>query len=213
MVAVVIGSTGLVGNLLLHKLLEDPYYDQVVAVSRKPLAILAGKLKQVLVPDLSQLEIYKEQLRGDHYFCCLGTTIKVAGSKENFKKVDFEGVLIFAKIAEFYQAQSFAMVTAMGANKRSLIFYNQVKGEIEESVSHLKLKKIIIFRPGLLIGERKEQRPGEKLAISSYHVLEKFLPEGMRKKIATKIQDLSQKMIQESKSKDMGIKIVLSDRL
>lgn len=213
MVAVIIGSTGLVGNLLLQKLLEDPYYDQVVAISRKPLTIFAGKLKPVIIPELSEIEAYKDQLKGDHYFCCLGTTIKVAGSRENFRKVDFEGVLLFAKVAEFYQAQSFVMVTAMGANKKSFIFYNQVKGEIEESVSHLKLKKIVIFRPGLLVGNRKEKRTGEKLAISSYQALEKFLPEGLRKKIATKIEDLTQKMIQESKSANIGVRIVLSDRL
>lgn len=211
MVAVIVGSTGLVGNLLLEKLLEDSYYTQIISVSRKPVSISTNKLKQVLISELSQLESVRDQLKGDHYFCCLGTTIKTAGSKESFKKVDYDGVWSFAKVAEFYQAQSFSMITAMGANSRSIIFYNQIKGDIEEAVSKLKLKKLIILRPGLLIGKRKEERFGEHLAISSYRLLEKFLSKNLRKKIATNIESLARKMIEESKSENIGIKIITSD--
>src|SRR5262249_6245579 len=96
-------------------------------------------------------------------FCCLGTTIKVAGSQAAFKKVDYEYPATVAHLAHQQGAKQFLIVTAMGANKSSMIFYNRVKGEVEEAVKKIPFQAIHIFQPSLLLGERKEHRAGEKM--------------------------------------------------
>ena len=127
--ALLVGATGLVGGFVLEQLLEDAYYDSVVVLSRKSLQLQHAKLKEVLV-NFDQLENYTNDIKADVVFCCLGTTIKAAGSQEAFKKVDFEYPLRVAEIAKQNGASAFLIVTALGAAKSSIIFYNRVKGEV-----------------------------------------------------------------------------------
>lgn len=207
MIAVIVGATGLVGNSLLDKLLADPDFKKVICVTRKSTGKSSMKLEEVLIKDLSELMQLKDQLKGNRFFCCLGTTIKTAGSKQNFRKVDFDAVLDFAKIAEYHQAESFSLISAMGADDASLFFYNRVKGEIEKAISSLKIKSIFIYRPGLLIGERKEKRTGEAIAIQVFHGLQKIFSQDTLKTLGTEIRDLSERMLVESKKYSEGIKI------
>src|SRR5271169_1127364 len=131
MVATLIGGTGLTGSFLLQRLLADPAVTKVISISRKPLRISNTKLTEVLVSNLAQLPSIEAKIRGELYFCCLGTTIKAAGSKENFEKVDHAAIAAFARVAKAHDAKSFTLVSAMGANAKSMIFYNQVKGRTE----------------------------------------------------------------------------------
>src|ERR1700674_3878160 len=128
MIATLIGGTGFTGSFLVRKLLADSAITKVISVSRKPLNISNAKLAEVLISDLAELPSIESKIRGEIYFCCLGTTIKAAGSKENFEKVDHDAVVAFAKIAEAHDARSFTSVSAMGANASSMFFYNRVKG-------------------------------------------------------------------------------------
>lgn len=209
MVAVIIGSTGLVGSSLLERLLEDGSIRQVVSVSRRPLQKHHPKLKEVIISDFSKLKDQASQLSGDLYFCCLGTTIKAAGSREEFRKIDQEAVIAFAEIAEKNNGHSFSVISAMGASEKSMIFYNQVKGEMEEALRKRKLKYLQIFRPALLIGgERSQNRVGEKAAISLVHVLDSVLPEKVKKKIATDIHCLSEKMLKMAKQPQQPVQVV-----
>src|SRR5712671_4399209 len=164
MIAILIGSTGLTGSFLVQQLFADSAITKVISISRKPLEVSNAKLTEVLVTDLAEVPSIETKIRGDIYFCCLGTTIKAAGSKESFEKVDHAAIVAFAKIAKEHDAKSFTLVSAMGANARSMIYYNQVKGRTEDDVKALGFRSLIIFRPALLVGPRHEFRLAEKIA-------------------------------------------------
>jgi uncharacterized protein YbjT (DUF2867 family) len=157
--ALLVGATGLVGKQLLTKLLHVPYYDKVIVLTRRSLGMVHTKLHEHIFdfenPDTSLV-------KADDIFCCLGTTIKKAGSKEAFKKVDLIYPLRIAKLALKNGAEKFLIVTAMGSDAESGIFYNQVKGEVEKDLSLLNFPILHIFRPSLLLGNRQETRLGEK---------------------------------------------------
>jgi uncharacterized protein YbjT (DUF2867 family) len=167
--ALVAGASGLVGGLLLDALLESPLYREVCSLGRRPLPKQHPQLTQRTV-DFARLE--GEALPpADDAFCCLGTTIKKAGSQEAFRAVDHDAVLAFAKAARKAGARRFLLVTALGANPRSRVFYNRVKGETEEDLKALGFESLIILRPSLLLGERAESRPGERVAVVVTQVL------------------------------------------
>lgn len=208
MIAVIAGATGLVGSVLLSKLLDDKAITQVIAIARRPLAINHSKLSTVIIFDFSNLSTHQEQLRGDIYFCALGTTIKVAGTKENFRKVDFDAVVNFGKIAALHQAKSFTVVSANMANPNSNIFYNKIKGEAEEALKQLALNRLVILRPGLLIGERIENRTGEKIAIALMNALSPILPERFEKNVATQVETLASRMLKEGQNPIPKIKTI-----
>lgn len=160
------GASGLVGGLLLLQLLEAPEYDQVVALGRGPLDLVHPKLRQVTV-DFTALDQLADDWPCDDAFCCLGTTIRRAGSRENFRAVDHGAVLALAWAAQRHGARRFLVVTALGADARSRFFYNRVKGETEDALQVLDFSTLAIFRPSLLLGTRAEFRLGERLG----HVL------------------------------------------
>ncbi|MDZ7359453.1 MAG: oxidoreductase [candidate division KSB1 bacterium] len=160
--ALLLGASGLVGGHCLKLLLEDEAYAKVTAWVRKPLALCHPKLEQTVV-DFTRLESYAERAKANDVFCCLGTTIRKAGSQAAFRQVDFTHPVEIAKIAVANGAGQFLIVTSLGANPKSPIFYNRVKGEVEAAITPLPFHAVHIFRPSLLLGERQEVRPGEKI--------------------------------------------------
>ena len=165
--ALLAGATGLVGGHLLQRLLADPRYKRVVTVSRKELGIEHPKLRS-LITDFDAIEAAMAGLGEtvDDAFCALGTTIKTAGSRAAFQRVDFGYVVAFARAARASNARRFMLVSAIGASARSRIFYLRVKGETEEAVAALGFPALDIFRPGLLLGQRAESRPREALGMA-----------------------------------------------
>lgn len=161
--ALIAGATGLVGSSLLNQLLADDQYEKVIIVTRKPLDTKHPKLIQKQI-DFDSIESMKLDIQIDDVFCTLGTTIKTAGSQDAFYKVDFTYVVNLGKWSVTNGVKRFLIVSAMGASPKSGIFYNRVKGEMETAVSQLKIAQIQVFRPSLLMGNRKEKRGGEKLA-------------------------------------------------
>jgi uncharacterized protein YbjT (DUF2867 family) len=160
--ALIIGATGLVGEVCLTLLLENKAYEKVIALTRKPLNISNPKLTNHVV-DFDNLEVSKALIKADDVFCAMGTTIGKAGSKEAFRKVDFDYPHKIAETALWNGAQKFILVSSAGADANSSIFYSKVKGELENAVSEMKYKSVIILRPSILLGNRKELRRGEAI--------------------------------------------------
>lgn len=156
--ALVAGATGLIGKYLLEELSASAYYQKVYALVRRPGSVFGA---EEIVSDFDTLSVASFPEGITDVFCSLGTTISKAGSRENFKKVDYEYVLKLAEFAKEKGAKSFLVVSALGADPKSLVFYNRVKGEMERGLEEIGFSFLGIFRPSLLEGERKEVRPGE----------------------------------------------------
>lgn len=172
--AILIGATGLVGSACLARLLESPGYRRVIAVSRRPVPVKHRKLVRVE----TAFDQLAEALRGqaaDDAFCCLGTTIRQAGTKAEFHKVDYGYALAFAAAAREQGASHFLLVSAVGASAQSPVFYNRVKGLLEKEVVALGYPRVSIFRPSLLLGSRGEARPAEALGIRLAGLVSPFL--------------------------------------
>jgi len=213
MIATVIGTTGLTGSFLVRQLLVDSAIVKVMSVSRRSLNISDSKLTEVLVSDLADLPTIQSKIRGELYFCCLGTTIKAAGSKENFEKVDHAAIVDFAKIANAHDAKSFTLVSAMGANPNSMLFYNRVKGRTEDDVKGLGLRSLIIFRPALLVGPRAGLRLGERLLTKTIAPLSRLLPTRIQNSFITKAETLATRMLAAGKAAPPGIQVILAKEI
>lgn len=210
MIAVVLGATGLVGKELLKKLLEDSSYHSVISVSRATIGRNEPRLKEIIIQSLEEVESIGDGLKGDLYFCCLGTTLKAAGSKTKFKKVDYDGVMAFAKVAHINQCRAFLVVTAQGASTNSYFFYSQVKGKVEQDLMGMNFKRLIIFRPSLLIGDRQESRLLEGLGQACFKMMSSLVPKFYLRRLGTVAEDLASKMIEKSKEEGPKVEILLA---
>ncbi len=171
--ALVLGATGLIGNLLTHQLVDSPIYEKVKVLVRKSLNWQHPNLQEVQV-DFDHPNGLLTQ--ADDIFCCLGTTMKKAGSKEAFRKVDYQYPMDIARLSLANGATQFAIVTAMGADVKSSFFYNRVKGEVERDLTALNYPTLLIFRPSLLLGNRSENRLGERLAEGVMRLFNPLIP-------------------------------------
>lgn len=208
MIAIIIGSTGLTGSFLVRKLLADSAITTVISVSRRPLTISNAKLTEVLISDLAELSAIESKLGSELYFCCLGTTIKMAGSKENFEKVDYDAIVAFAQVAKAHDAKSLMLISAMGANPSSMFFYNRVKGRTENDVKALGLRSLIIFRPALLVGPRQGFRLSESILTKTLVPISRLLPTRTRKSLITEAETLAERMLAEGKAAPLGVHVI-----
>lgn len=167
--AVIAGATGLVGNEVVNQALQNSRYDKVIALTRRSWKKEHPKFTNLIV-DFDNLKHALEGLRPDDVFCCLGTTMAKAGSKEKFFKVDFTYPLALAKATIALGATQYMLVSALGANKDSFVFYNRVKGQVEEAISAEPFSAVHIFRPSLLVGPRPEKRSGEEAAKKAWKI-------------------------------------------
>ncbi len=171
--ALVIGATGLVGDLLTHQLVDSSAYDKVKVLVRKSLGWQHPHLQEVSF-DFDRPNGLLTQ--ADDIFCCLGTTMKKAGSRDAFRKVDYQYPIDIARLGLASGAQQFAIVTAMGADTESTFYYNRVKGEVERDLAALNFPTLLIFRPSLLLGNRAENRLGERLAEGAMRLFSPLIP-------------------------------------
>jgi uncharacterized protein YbjT (DUF2867 family) len=207
--ALVAGASGLVGGFLLDGLLEAPRYRQVISLGRRALPKEHPKLVQRSV-DFARLD--DESLpSAEDAFCCLGTTLKKAGSQEAFRAVDHDAVLAFARAAKRAGVRRFLVVTALGADARSRVFYNRVKGEVEQALQALGFESLVILRPSLLLGDRAESRPGEHVAIVASRVLAPLLrPFGGR---PIEARTVARAMTALALAAPQGVRVALSGEL
>ncbi|KXH84405.1 NAD(P)H-binding protein [Chryseobacterium kwangjuense] len=200
MKALVIGATGATGKDLVKQLLNDKEFEEVDIFVRKPVDIQNDKLK-VHVVNFDRPEDWKDMVKGDVAFSCLGTTLKAAGGKDAQKKVDYNYQYEFAKAAKENDVEDYILVSAYGANPTSKIFYSRMKGELEEAVKQLHFTKITIFKPGML--ERKDsERTGEVLGSRIIKFANKLGLLESQKPLPTDI--LAKAMINSSKIKSNG---------
>ena len=211
--ALVVGASGLVGRHLLALLLADDAYSRVIVLTRKSLGLEHPKLIESVV-NFDQLEQHQNLIKGEDVFCCLGTTIKVAGSQEAFRKVDFTYVVQTAAISQKNGGRQFLVISSLGADAHSRIFYNRVKGEMEKAVGKIPFDSVRVFRPSLLLGERRESRPAEALAIFFFKALSVFLFIGaLRRYRAVQAHTVAKAMLETAKQQGKGVKILESEEI
>lgn len=157
------GASGLTGQHCLQLLLENDHYQKVLIAVRAPLSIQHKKLSQVVV-DFSDIESNDSLFDVDEVFCCIGTTIKKAGSKAAFNSIDHNLVVNIAKLAKSHAVKKFLVISALGASPNSRSFYNQTKGKMEANLKSLNMNDTYVFRPSLLLGDRQEYRFAEQAA-------------------------------------------------
>ena len=201
--ALILGASGLVGSEVLSLSLESDLYNKIVIVVRSPLTIKHNKLVEKIID--FDMPKWEEIFPVDHVYCCLGTTIKKAGSKTNFIKVDHDYPLAFAAAAKKWESSVFSVITAAGVSPESKIFYNNVKGQLEKKLKSLELFSTLIFRPSLLLGERKEFRLGEKIGSGIAKVTSWMTPKTYR---AIHCKAVAKAMLAESFADKTGFNII-----
>lgn len=208
--ALILGASGLIGRELTDLLLQSSHYDEVVTFVRKPLAIRHPKLTQIIYqydhPDTSLIQ-------ADDIYCALGSTIKKAGSKSAFRKIDYEYPIEIAKAGLQNGAKQFLIVTALGAAPDSRIFYSRVKGEVEMTLEQTGYSSLHIFRPSLLTGKRTEKRTGEDFAKILATIIDPLLIGPLRKYRSIQGRQVAQAMLQIAKKNIAGTHRYDSDKI
>lgn len=209
--AIVFGASGLTGRFVTEHLINDSRYDEIKLFVRKELKIPSGKIRQILF-STDNLQEIQEQVSGDHLFCCLGTTIKKAGSKEVFFNIDHNLVEKIAKIAAANKVKSFVVVSSIGANDHSRNFYLNTKGKMEESIKTFTFQNLSIVRPSMLMGMRTERRAMENIGKLVGKIFSPLMIGGLRKYKPIHSSTVAKAMINLA-NRPKGCFVVESDEL
>lgn len=202
------GATGLVGNEILKILLENDQFDPITVLTRRPLPDHESLIQ--LQVNFNNLNDHKELIRGDIVIIALGTTLKKAGSKEAFYKVDYTYCYEVARLARENDAHHLLLITSMGADDNSRIYYSRVKGELETAVQKLRYPAVSIFRPSLLLGARQEFRLREEIG-KVFGGLLSFLMPAKYKPIHA--QTVARAMVNTAAGDVAGFRILESDKI
>ncbi|MBE9487767.1 MAG: NAD(P)H-binding protein [Bacteroidetes bacterium] len=178
--AIIIGATGLTGSLLLQKLLTDDSYESIKLFSRRSAGIKNAKITE-FIGDIVQLEDFKYDFTADEVYCCVGTTKSKTKDKSAYRDIDFGIPTKAAKLAKENSIPFFAVISAIGSDENSSVFYNKTKGEMESAVINEKIESTYILRPSLIKGNRKENRLGENIANLLFSILNIFLVGSLKK--------------------------------
>lgn len=207
--AIVLGATGLVGQEVVKLLLQDPRYDSVTVLVRRPLPASMfndpeNKLNPVVI-DFDQFQDYQGYFSVNHVYCCLGTTLKQAGSKSAFRKVDFEYVHIAAQLARAQRVDSFVWISSVGADATSSNFYLRVKGELENAIMRMpQLDHASAVRPSLLLGDRNDHRPMESVGQALAPILKPLMKGPLKKYKPVEAAEVARKMMSLQRFVDGG---------
>ncbi|MBQ4818979.1 NAD-dependent epimerase/dehydratase family protein [Aquimarina sp. MMG016] len=158
--AIILGATGLTGGILLQKLMDDDRYEKIKLFSRSSVNISHPKIEEHLV-DLLQLRNYAQDFIADEVFCCIGTTNAKTPDKELYHNIDYGIPVSAAQLCKTNKISTLIVISALGADPKSRVFYNRTKGEMEEAVLEFDIPKTHILQPSLIGGQRYEKRPGE----------------------------------------------------
>lgn len=209
--AIVFGASGLTGHFVAELLIADQRYDHVKLFVRKELNFPSEKVKQYLF-NSDNLDAIASEVTGNHLFCCLGTTIKTAGTREVFFKTDHDLVERIAQIASFNKVGSFVVISSLGANSHSKNFYLSTKGKMEESIKTFSFNNLSIVRPSMLMGIRLERRPLEEVSKILSKVVIPFMVGSMRKYRPIHAETVARAMIKLANG-PKGVYICESDKL
>lgn len=203
MTATLVGATGLIGSYLLEELLNDPYFDTVRILIRRPVDITHAKLEKKIIDFNDSDSLLVALSNSNVVFCSIGTTNKkVKGDKEAYRKIDFDIPVKLARFCKMTECEKFIFVSSAGANSKSRNFYQRLKEETEEAVKSVGLKTVHIMRPSLLLGERKEFRLGENIGKALMTSLSFLIPDKYK---AIQGKDVAKVMIALAKKNDEGI--------
>ncbi len=172
--AIIIGASGLTGNLLLKKLIDDDRYKTIKLFSRTKLNGLPSKVQQ-FIGNILELESFKEDFIADEVFVCIGTTTKKTPNKAIYKSIDFGIPTTAAKLSKENNITTFIVVSAMGANSKSIVFYNKTKGEMEQAVLEQNISNTYILRPSIISGKRNENRTLERIGIAFFKFIKPLM--------------------------------------
>ena len=204
--ALLAGATGLIGSQLLPLLLASDRYAKVVVVGRRPVPVQHPKLVQV-VTELDKLADVRLQLIADDVYCCLGTTIGQAGSKAAFYAVDYLAVVTLAALTAGNFAGQLLVVSSLGADARSRVFYARTKGEMEAAVRELPFRAVHIFRPALLLGARAQPRLGERVGALLLGLARPLLRGGLAKYRPVRAEAVAAAMLRAAEDDGGGLRI------
>ena len=206
--AVVLGATGLIGNLLVEELLQDNYFNCVRILIRRPLVLNHPKLQHEVVNFDDDIDFTQKFGKGDVIFCCIGTTQKqVKGDKEAYKKIDFDIPVNAARIGILKNYKKYLIVSSIGANSDSSNFYLQLKGKMENTIRQFPFESISFFRPSMLLGKRNKLRHGDNILQSGMKFLSRLFFGPLKKYHAIKAKDVAKAMIAQSKRNSTGVNI------
>lgn len=206
-----LGATGLVGGECLKRLAASDDYRRIVVLARSPLPeAFRDSRVEVHTIDFERIDAFKSLFAVDHVISCLGTTIRKAGSQESFRRVDFTYAFETASRAAENGASHLLLVTALGADVHSRIFYNRVKGELEQAVRKLPFPCLSIFRPSLILGERQESRMGETIG-KVLSTLFGFAIPGRYRPVAA--GEIARAILAVARESRPGVRIVESDAI
>jgi len=205
--ALVLGATGLVGRQMMQQLLENPAYETVVALVRRPLDVSHSKLRTEII-DFDNPNA--DQIRGDDMFCALGTTLKAAGSKEAQYRIDCEYPATLAKIGHKNGVKKFMLVSSVGADAQSSNFYLRTKGDLEQQLQAMNFELLVIARPSFLLGDRKENRVGEKIGIVLAQWLKPLIPKRYQ---GIQASDVAAALVATANAEGKGIRILENEKL
>ena len=203
--AVVLGATGLIGSHVLEQLLNDDAFIKVRVLVRRPLELQHPKL-EVCITDFNNYADYQSKLgTGNCIFCCIGTTnANVKGDKALYRTIDFDIPVNAARFGKEAGFQQFLLVSAVGANSNSSVFYSRLKGEVEEVIATFKFNSFHVFRPSLLIGRQKDQRLGENIGKAVFQFFSFLIPSKYK---GIQAVDVAKAMIKAAKGKKEGLKV------
>jgi uncharacterized protein YbjT (DUF2867 family) len=210
--ALIIGATGLTGEQCLMELLASPEYHKIIALTRTKLQTTNSHIQNIIT-DFKNLESLRPQLRADHVYCCMGTTIAKAGSQAAFRHVDYEIPLQVAEIARQNGATKFILITSLGSDPSSKIFYSRVKGELENALEKLNFESLLIFRPSILLGKRKEKRPGEAIGMLAAEKLSFLFSGPLKKYRGTPVDTLAKVMVKLANQPTPKIRIIENEEI
>jgi uncharacterized protein YbjT (DUF2867 family) len=207
---IILGATGLTGSILLEKLIKDQRYETIKLISRKKIEGLPSKVQQ-FIGNMLELETFKEVFTGDEVFCCIGTTAKKTPNKETYKKIDFGIPVTAAKLSKENNISTFIVISAMGANAKSNIFYNRTKGEMEQEVLQQNIPNTYILQPSIIGGNRNENRIGEKIGLAVFKLIQPLFIGNLKKYRIINAETIAQAMLNLANSKVSKEKIITSD--
>jgi uncharacterized protein YbjT (DUF2867 family) len=210
--ALVLGATGLVGGLCLELLLADPAWSRVAVVARRASGRTHPRLAEV-VADFERLDAHADAFAVDDVFCCLGTTIRKAGSQAAFIRIDHDYPVAAARLASARGAKRFLLVSSLGANAGSRVFYNRVKGEVERDVAQVPFEGVALLRPSLILGPRPERRTAEDLAQRLAPLAAPLLVGPLRRYRAVDAHAVARAMVRLARDGFRGVRVVESDEI
>ena len=198
--AILLGGSGVTGSILLQKLIEDDRYEIIKSFSRSKINGVPKKVIQY-VGNLLTLETFQSEFTGDEVFCCIGTTAKKTPNKAQYKAIDYGIPVAAAALAKANGIDTFSVISSVGANAKSFIFYNKIKGEMERDVREQNIQYTYILQPSIIDGQRAEHRFGEKLGLLVFKTIQPFFVGGLRPYKVTKATHIADTLIKVANTK------------